>query len=398
MGLKNRRDRAWDSAPAGTGTPHPGARHPARCFLLLGTLLPALAWSSPAPAGGKGVAASLNPSRYNRVQGFFAGAEALVSPPGWRGLGILGMGGYGLADKAWRYEMSVLLRRPRFTLSAATFNRTASLDDSLIDARVNTLTALMVKRDYMDYYQAMDGAEITLTHSPTRRWNVNLRASMATLRNMGVATDWSVFRRDERFRANPAIREGDEGAISAGVTYDRTATPDPLARSGTRLSGTYERRFRDFENDGLRVEIRRYQVLPFGKQTLVLRGLMASRARLSPADSLHLLYLGGLGTLRGYTYREFHGNRAIMFNADYVFRNALRLIDLVVFFDTGWIAGRPATASVFSGFGDVQWADFKSDAGISLALTGHLLRFDLGRRLDRRHRGWVLTMIGGKRI
>ncbi|MBI2950926.1 hypothetical protein HYY27_02470 [bacterium] len=372
-----------------------------RAWILTFVPLLLLSVASPSPARvgtfpEKGVSLSLHPTRYNRVEGLFIGAEAVLAPMRWRGIGLFSAGGYGRASGEWRYEAGLQFRRGDTNLSASVFNRTASLDDSLIATGANTFMALFAKRDYKDYFQARDGVEISARHRYRKPCLFGVRVAFSALRNMPVVTHWSLFRRDDPFRDNPRIEEGREGLISIFVALDRTA-PNPLLRSGTLLSGVYERRFRDFDDDGLTLAVTRYQAMPFGRQTLVLRGILASRARLASQDSLRLLYLGGLGTLRGYTFREFHGNRMLMFNADYVFRNALRFVDLVLFFDTGWTGRRPPSASLLSGFGDAQWSDFKSDLGASLAL-GQLARLDLARRLDRRRADWVLTIQGRRRF
>lgn len=356
---------------------------------------------SPAPAHvgtfpEKGVSLSLHPTRYNRVEGLFIGAEAVLAPRQWRGVGLFSAAGYGRANREWRHEAGLQLRRGATNLSASLFNRTASLDDSLIAAGANSFMALFAKRDYKDYFQAKDGVEISAHHRHRRTFVFGARVAFSALRNMPVATHWSLFRRDDPFRDNPRIQEGKEGLISLSVALDRTA-PNPLLRSGTRLSAAYERRFRDFEGDGLTLAATRYHRMPFGRQTLVLRGILASRTRLAPQDSLRLLYLGGLGTLRGYTFREFRGNRMLMFNADYIFQNALGFVDLVLFFDMGWTGRRPPTAHLLSGFGDAQWNDFKSNLGVSLAL-GQQARLDVARRLDRRRADWVLTIQGRRRF
>lgn len=375
------------------GVPSGGARRAVpRLTLLLLLLLPS---SSPARVGAfpeKGFSFSLKPSRYNRVEGLFIGAETVLAPPGWGGVGLFSAGGYGRASGEWRYEAGLQVQRGATSLSVAAFNRTASLDDSLIATGANSFSALLYKRDYKDYFQAKDGVEILVRRRHRTVFLMGARLSLSTLRNLPVATHWSVFRRDDPFRDNPRIEEGREGLASATLAFDNTAS-NPLLRSGTRISATYQRRFRDFEDDGLTLSATRYQAMPFGRQTLVLRGTLASQARLAPQDSLRLLYLGGLGTLRGYTFREFHGNRTLMFNADYIFLNALRFVDLILFFDTGWTGRRPPSAFLLSGFGDAQWNDFKSNVGVSLAL-GRLLRLDLARRLDRRHASWALTLQG----
>ena len=341
----------------------------------------------------RGFAINMSPTRYNRVEGLFIGGNLVIAPEDWRGISLFGAGGYGRENKAWRHEVGLKMASDKTSLSFSQFNRTASLDDSLITTGANSFMALLFNRDYKDYFQARGGVEWLATHRPNKSLAFNARLSLSTLRNMRKSTDWSLFRRDEDFRDNPGIVEGKEGLISGSIVVDLRRS-NPIRRGGTYLSVEYRHRFRDFEDNGLTLKLHRYQVMPFGDQTLLLRGMLASRTKLAPQDSLHQLYLGGIGTLRGLPFRELSGNRLLMFNADYIFQDALKLLDLVLFFDTGWIGRRPPSASVLTGFGDVQWSDFKSNIGMALSLSGQRLRLNIARRFDRADAKWVVTMRG----
>ncbi len=363
-------------------------------FLLL---LPSVASPRIGSYPEKGFALNLSPTRYNRVEGLFIGGNLVISPQDWRGISLFGSGGYGRKNKAWRHEVGIKMASEKTSLSFSHFNRTASLDDSLIASGSNTFTAFLFKRDYKDYFQARGGVEWLLTHRHNKYLNFSTRLSLSSLRNMRVATNWSVFRRDEPFRPNPGIKQGKEGLISAAIAMDLRRS-NPIRRGGTYLSVEYRHRFRDFEDNGLTLKAYRYQVMPFGSQTLLLRGMLASRTNLAPQDSLHQLYLGGIGTLRGLAFRELSGNRLLMVNADYIFRDALTLLDLVLFFDTGWIGQRPPSASILSGFDDVQWSDFKSNIGMALSLSGERIRLNVARRFDRRDAKWVVTIRGRRSL
>ncbi len=92
-------------------------------------------------------------------------------------------------------------------------------------------------------------------------------------------------------------------------------------------------------------------------------------------------FLGGIGSLRGYKYKEFEGNRYMLFNVDYIWSFFDSNFGAGVFFDGGKAA--------FSG-SDFESAEFKTDAGIAL-LIGDFLRLNLAQRLDDIDKSPVLS-------
>lgn len=83
-------------------------------------------------------------------------------------------------------------------------------------------------------------------------------------------------------------------------------------------------------------------------------------------------FLGGIGSLRGYEYKEFEGNRYVLLNADYIWYFYRSDFGAGLFFDTGKTA---------SSGGAFESGSLKSDVGISF-LIEDAIRFDLAQRLD----------------
>ena len=82
-------------------------------------------------------------------------------------------------------------------------------------------------------------------------------------------------------------------------------------------------------------------------------------------------FLGGIGSLRGYDYKEFAGNRFILANLDYYFEFS-RSFTLAVFGDLGK-----------AGFSESEFKDndLKSDVGAGVIFE-EALRLDIAQRLD----------------
>ena len=283
------------------------------------------------------------------------------------------------------------------TLSIAFFDRTETEDREIIRTVENTLFALLFKGDYRDYFRAKNGFEAKGTYRYRPKLLLTGRLAAFTYASLPIETEWSLFRRNRAFRANPAVRPGDAGLLQIGFVID-TRVRSPLFRNAWTLVGIYERGFREFGYNGLVLVGKRYQKVIFGNQAFVFQGRLAARE--STAEQ-HLFDLGGVGTLRGFGIKEFTGNRMAMFNIDYLFQGDLlgripvrgaHLLSLILFFDTGWTSLAPRRNNLFDGFQNLKLKDFKSDAGIALTLPQQILRFNLARRLDRRSDPWTFSV------
>ena len=82
-------------------------------------------------------------------------------------------------------------------------------------------------------------------------------------------------------------------------------------------------------------------------------------------------FLGGVGSLRGYDYKEFSGNRYMLLNSDYIWRFYRSELGAGLFFDAG-------KAGYDEQFND---NDIKTDVGICLLVSDEF-RLDLAQRLD----------------
>ncbi len=335
--------------------------------------------------------------RYNRVEGLFAGYRLGVTPKTWQGLSLFAEGGYGVHNREPRWEGGVEYQNPKGAFSLSLFDRTETNDREIISTRENTIFALLLKWDYQDYFRAKNGFEAKGSYRPRRPFHLLGRLKAFTYAEMPAEAQWSLFYPDRAFRVNPRIQPGDAGLLQIGFLLD-TRMRTPLFRNAWYVTGIYERGFREFEYNGLILAAKRFQKLIFGQQAFVLQARLATR---ESTHEQHLFDLGGVGTLRGYEIKEFTGNRMVMINFDYLFRGdflgripikGFHLLNLILFFDAGWVHSEPRSESLLGGFQDLDLKDFKPNAGISIAAPQQFLRFNVARRLDRSNDPWVLSM------
>ena len=368
-------------------------------FLIL---LPLIVWAPDARAQTKDVSrfekiyrgARL---RYNRVEGAFLGYRLSACRSGRPRLTVFAESGYGFASRSAAWEAGVKYRGPEISLSAAVFDRADSPDRGIVGATENSVFSLLFKWDHRDYFRAKNGFEANLTLRTKRRLSLFSGLSAYRCEPMPVRASWSLFFRNRPFRFNPPARAGNAGLLHAGVAVD-TRVRSPFFRNAWYGRLRYERGFRDFAFHGLTLEGKRYQKARFGGQGLIVRARLSTRQSTAPQ---FLFGLGGAGALRGFDVNEFRANRLVLFNVEYAFRGdvlpripvkGFHLLDLTLFADAGWARLMPESDHLFSGFGALGFASFKTSTGLGIALPRQLLRLNVARRLDRKRDAWTLSI------
>ena len=333
---------------------------------------------------------------FNRVEGLFIGYRLGVSPHQLKGATVHAETGYGFDSKEARWETGLTYRSDRVIASLTAFDRTETNDALIVGTGENSIFSALFKWDYRDYYRTKNGFELKGSYRLRPRLTVLSSLSGFSYETMAVKTDWGLLYPDRAYRVNPAVREGDVGLFRLGLTYD-SRRGGPLFRNSWVLSGSYRRAFREFDHNALALSATRFQKTVFGNQAFIVS------ARITSVESTaeQFLYdLGGVGTLRGFEIKEFTGNRMVLLTADYLFRGdvlnhvpirGFDLVNLILFADTGWLTARPRSGHLLAGFGSLSLRDFKTDAGVSIALPRQIFRFDVARRLDRKEDPWVLS-------
>jgi hypothetical protein len=87
------------------------------------------------------------------------------------------------------------------------------------DELVNTLTSLLLHKDYPNYYDA-HGFDINYSLTPNRRFSATLDFKDETDHSLGNVTNYSFFFRKDTFQANPRINDGLLHEISVDLHED----------------------------------------------------------------------------------------------------------------------------------------------------------------------------------
>ena len=321
--------------------------------------------------------------RFNRVEGLALGSRLIYVDSEKRYPGMEIDGSYAFSLKRWQYRLGIRHRvgkkvGPYFDL--AMFQAAETSDRWLLSETDNSLKAFFFSEDAYDYYWSR-GFSGEAGIFCGKRLETGFLLNAMRISNLKKNTKDGVFGGKD-FRQNWATVLPDSADLLAGAgdlkEYGLTATYD--SRDDKRLPGrglfsnlqllkTADSDSADFDYSLARLEIKGY--LPVARNQTVMVRLRAGHSD----DRLPLFrrsFLGGIGSLRGYDYKEFEGNRYALFNADYIWLFHESDFGAGVFFDAGKAA---------FGKNDFESKDIKSDIGISFLVTD-VLRIDLAQRLD----------------
>ena len=317
---------------------------------------------------------------YNRVDGLWAG---LLLPPSYRGgRGLHGQFVYAFGGKYFRHQVGLEVlpfrwlnrgwpHQPRanlVSLGAEVHDLTSTQDDWILSDEENSLAALLVRRDFHDHYRRT-GWSAYLAHDAGGVLRLAGRFVQDDFDSLVNSVDWSIFRNSwarRSFRPNPAVDELQLNSLRAELELDTRNHPI-YPGQGWHARGLLEKAGGSLGGDGSfrrgTIDVARYQTLGPGLR-------FDLRARAGTADGelprQYLYDLGGISTLRGFGYKQFTGDRMVLFNAEC-------WVDVNQFWNDYWFLD----GVNMGGFIDAGSAWFGGDAPVASATAGHLYERDI---------------------
>jgi hypothetical protein len=259
--------------------------------------------------------------RYNRVDGATPGAGAAFRNE--RDVAPLVYAMVSYATGRDRFLGAAGFEAPigdpaRLRAGADAYRRTATEDAWIVGELENTLFALVARTDYRDHYEAT-GVAGRVIWEPGKDAALEAGVRIQNEASLPTRVRFSVFGKDDRFRANPPIEPGDEGLLSVSARIGPARFPPRGGAWGTlgyeRAGGFLER---DFDYGRLRASAR---VLHRFTPRQAVRGrALAGSTREGRLPLQKLWHVGGIGTLRGHDYKAFTGDQFFLVNAEYLVR------------------------------------------------------------------------------
>jgi hypothetical protein len=198
---------------------------------------------------------------------------------------------------------------------------------------LNSLTSLLFKNDYPDYYAA-EGWRTSLLFAPSRRISTSLTFVNELHSALANATEYSLFSRSRSYRANEPIAEGMLRSLVLTMRLGEAAVPLNLAtRDAIELTWEYSSpHFARSGFDFTRLEGCATLTVPtFSRSTLFSPGFVFRIAGGISSGTLPLQrsftlesassWIGPVGVMRGMEVKEFSGTSYVAVNAEHNFRS-----------------------------------------------------------------------------
>ncbi len=327
---------------------------------------------------------------YNRVDGFNLNVKVGYKSGDLKSRLWAG-GGHAFSRDRWLFDVGFsqkLFNSHPFSFGFSAYRQTWSQDSWILGKGENSFATLFLRADFMDYTEKEGGA-IFVGQEYKKAHQLKAAYASDEYQSLVKKTDWSILRGPQRFRENfstlppdtltayAADLDAEIATLTFEYTFDtRDDSKDPkegwYGRAEWELAGGVLGKDRDYSRITLQFE--RVQPL-WPRHSALLHAVYGTSVHRLPLQKLY--FLGGIGTLRGYRFKEFYGDRMVLMNFEY----HARLIDeifiptLVLFFDWGKTSPRSGDPEFWSG------RPFKANGGVGFKF-GRYLRFDLAKAFD----------------
>jgi cytoskeletal protein CcmA (bactofilin family) len=363
---------------------------------------------------------------YNRVDGIYLAAIAKYGSTAFPEPNFYLEGGYSkMRDRGlYKFEIEQPIFKPLdLWVGGSIYDLTATEDKEIITDLENILVAGLFKFDYRDYYD-LRGVSGFARLSPMKGHTLKITYSGDEYRPLKTKANAALFRGNKHFAPNPRNMiqicndpEWNDERICSRIKnkalkfeyeYDtRNCEDTPTMGTWMRLSGEFAST--DWGGDlgysRYMADLRRYLRISSKQQIgLKLKAGMVdvpdeeATCRCVPDPQYFFpreFYVGGIGTLPAYGYKEFRGTHMLLANLEYNYLLKDEM-GIVFFSDAGDARGEEA-ALKGTWDADEVWEEMKIrfDAGVALrfeAMCDHTLTLGIAQRLDDLDRGAVFTV------
>ncbi|MBD3169524.1 MAG: BamA/TamA family outer membrane protein [candidate division Zixibacteria bacterium] len=338
--------------------------------------------------------AYINPlSLYNRVVGFDMGLKVGLTDRSHSIPDVYLSGGYSFGIKRWHYDLGFknqLFDYYAFVFGGSLYRKFDNSDGWIISTEENSLAALFLKEDFYDMY-SREGYELFIDQWFGFANRVRFTFCEEEYGLLSKNTNWAIFGRGKYFRENYSFLLPDSSKIknipgdllSININYEldtRQRITHPY--SGWYALAEYERAGNglggDFDYNRYRFVLQRYQPLtPDQFFNIRLMGGF-SEDELPPQK---MFTIGGIGTMRGFDYKQFYGNYMILANLEYVI-DFSDFLSTILFVDAGK-----------TGYDSDSFENEKIHKNVGLAvMLMEMLRINIARPVDEMEDDIRVTM------
>ncbi|MFC1628357.1 BamA/TamA family outer membrane protein [Gemmatimonadota bacterium] len=304
---------------------------------------------------------------YNRVDGLTLQGEIFNNSFDWdrAASSFYGGAGYGFKSKRFYYRLGLnrfWLPRTPIEIGVGAYKQLESEDTWYMMQNENDVHAFFANYDWYDYYH-VEGFGGLVRFSPQRWISLGARYVQETERAVEKTTDWALFGGERDFRENEWLttwdpdplnrvyNSADPGDLKRWIYFlhvDVTSWGRSRPGKGLILDASleqveHESNVAAFNYERLQAQFQAYLSLSRIDHIALRVRVGSTKADDGFEDMIpvqHRYYLGGPGSLRGYGFKQFTGNRFFLATAEYTlgadsWTPFFSDLALTVFFDYG---------------------------------------------------------------
>jgi len=265
--------------------------------------------------------------RYNRQEGFFLQINFNISSSYIPGATIYG--GVGRAFHRNKYYGVIGLEQrlinDNIQFYAEAYSRSHTDDTGLISDKTNSLAAFFIHEDFLDWYFTegyTGGIKILLPYTA----EISVSYTDEDQCFMNTVVDWSMFGGGKEFRPGFQITPGRNVTLGyefkIGNRYRWKKSKQLTAMAGLSRTQSQDKSDFDYVKDEVQIDA----FVPFTQELGFHLNSRYAGIHGEFYGPQHLNYLGGIGSLRGYRWKEFpdediviDGTHSLLVSAELVF-------------------------------------------------------------------------------
>jgi len=293
--------------------------------------------------------------------------HALLHVPIWKETG---------GHLGFNVGISIPLVGDRLALLLRGFKQAETNDAWMVSRLENGLIVLCSGTDFSDYWERR-GGEFGLLYRPSETIMLDATLSLQEDVSLEAMAIPSLFYSKDRYRANPAIDDGNRCAFAFRVTYD-DRVEEGWRKNAWLLGLWIEKGFSngcgDFSYTAFDIEINRYNYLP-REITLDLRAkLFSSFDRIPKQISRSLNGYGGVRGAHDIPFDVQRGDRLVLFSVELgkrlpdlpLVKSLFSYWDLLLFSDIGLLAAAESKRDPL-GFLETPFDEWKKTVGLGIS-------------------------------
>ena len=244
--------------------------------------------------------------RYNRSEGLYIQLNMHVLNEFVSG-NIL-YGGVGRSFSRNKYSgiigIEQRLFHNNFQFYLERYDKSRTDDTWRVNDKLNSLAALLIHEDFLDWYDT-DGIQGGININLPFSINANLNYTDETQARMNTVASWSLFGSNKDFRGFFPIQEGNDvnykWEVSIGHPYQWNYNSS--FTSYLKYSQTESTDLSDFNYNKKELAINTF--IPFARNVGIHFLLNAGSLSGTEFGGQHKFHIGGIGSLRGYDWKQF---------------------------------------------------------------------------------------------